>query len=64
LDKLKFWKSSDAKSEVANNQSFRIYVSAQDDKKTSSVQVLTREGGIDRSPQAMRVLNLLLEQLR
>jgi len=60
LSKLAFWKSSDP---VANSKvQYRIHVS--DDGGKSGVQVLSAEGGADRSDTAKRILALLLQQLQ
>ena len=61
LSKLAFWKGS-AKSPVSREQ-YRIHVADAADGK-STVQVLTNEGGVDRSETARRILNLLQQQLQ
>lgn len=61
LDKLAFWKSSGSKS-VDSKIQYRIYV--RDAGNSSSVQVLTREGGVEKSDTAVKILNLLYEQLK
>lgn len=60
LSKLIFWKGSeDSKSKQSQ---YRIHVKATGDSTT--VQVLTREGGIDRSDTSRRILGLLHDQLK
>ena len=58
LSKLKFWDSS----KPTANQQFRILVQGADD--ASTVQILTREGGVDNSETAKRILDLLYDQLK
>jgi outer membrane protein assembly factor BamC len=58
LSKLKFWDSG----KPAANQQFRILVQGEGD--TSTVQVLTREGGQDNSETAKKILGLLFDQLK
>jgi outer membrane protein assembly factor BamC len=60
LSKLMFWKGS-AADKPAQAQ-YRIQVKAMGE--TTTVQVLTREGGIDRSETSKRILGLLYEQLK
>jgi outer membrane protein assembly factor BamC len=60
LSKLAFWRSS--KSDIDKSPQYRIYVKAAGD--TSSVQVLTREGGVDNSDTSKKILGLLYEQLK
>ncbi len=60
LSKLAFWKSSEP---LANSRTqYRIYVS--DGGAGSVVQVLSSEGGADRSETARRILGLLQQQLQ
>jgi outer membrane protein assembly factor BamC len=60
LSKLAFWKSSDP---VASSRvQYRIHV--RDGGAGSVVQVLSTEGGTDRSETARRILSLLLQQLQ
>jgi outer membrane protein assembly factor BamC len=59
LSKLAFWKSSEP---VATKVQYRIHVG--DAGQQSKVQVLTSEGGADRSETARKILALLLEQLK
>jgi outer membrane protein assembly factor BamC len=60
MSKLTFWKSSDP---VANSKiQYRIYVG--DAGPQSTVQVLTPEGGADKSDTAKKILALLLQQLQ
>ena len=58
LSKLKFWDSS----KPAANQQFRILV--QGEGEASTVQILTREGGVDNSESARKILGLLYDQLK
>ena len=60
LSKLMFWKGS-AADKPAQAQ-YRIQVKA--GGETTTVQVLTREGGVDRSDTSKRILGLLHEQLK
>ena len=60
LSKLMFWKGS-AADKPAQAQ-YRIQVKTTGEATT--VQVLTREGGIDRSETSKRILGLLYEQLK
>jgi outer membrane protein assembly factor BamC len=60
LSKLKFWKSSD--SDKPTQSQYRIHVTKAGD--STSVQVLTREGGVDKSDTSKRILGLLFEQLK
>ncbi|HEX8963929.1 MAG TPA: outer membrane protein assembly factor BamC [Rhodocyclaceae bacterium] len=59
MSKLMFWKKADP----LQNQQFRIYVKGVNDS-TSTVQVLTREGGVDKSDTSKKILGLLYEQLK
>jgi outer membrane protein assembly factor BamC len=61
LSRLAFWKGSDDKP-VDSKIQYRIYVKESSD--ISTVQVLTREGGVERSETAVKILNLLYEQLK
>lgn len=58
LSRLKFWDSG----KPAANQQFRILVKGEGGE--SSVQVLTREGGVDNSETAKKILGLLYDQLK
>lgn len=58
LDKLSFWKSSDP----ATAKQYRIHVA--EAGQQSVVQVLTSEGGTDRSETARKILDLLYQQLK
>jgi outer membrane protein assembly factor BamC len=60
LSKLAFWRS-DAKPAPTGSQ-YRIYVNGPD--ATSTVKVLTREGGTDTSASARKILGLLFQQLK
>ena len=59
LSKLAFWKG---KSDPMANTQYRIFVKGQGD--ASSVQVLTREGGVDKADSSKKILGLLYEQLK
>ncbi len=60
MSKLMFWKGG--KSDPTQNMQFRIYVKGEGD--VSGVQVLTREGGIDKTDTSKKILGLLYEQLK
>lgn len=60
LSKLNFWKSSDP---VASDKvQYRIHVS--ESGQNSTVQVLSSEGGTDKSETAKKILALLYQQLQ
>lgn len=56
--KLAFWRSDSKESKVQ----YRIFV--KDAGNISTVQVLSKEGGVDRGEVPQKILNLLFEQLR
>ena len=60
LSKLNFWKGSDPA--AVKREQYRIYVA--DAAGRSSVQVLTSEGGTDKSETARKILGLLQQQLQ
>jgi outer membrane protein assembly factor BamC len=60
LSKLMFWKG---KGDPMQNMQFRIFVKGFGEE-TSTVQVLTREGGVDKSDTSKKILGLLYEQLK
>ena len=60
LDKLAFWKSN--KTDVKESAQLRILVKGESD--TSTVQVLTREGGVEKSDTSKKILALLFQQLK
>lgn len=60
LSKLAFWKSSEAP--ASSRVQYRIHVSDADGK--SVVQVLSNEGGTDKSETAKKILGLLVQQLQ
>ncbi|MFA4969343.1 MAG: outer membrane protein assembly factor BamC [Sulfuritalea sp.] len=60
LSKLMFWKGGAA--DKPTQAQYRIHLKTTGD--TTTVQVLTREGGIDRSDVSKRILGLLHEQLK
>jgi len=59
MSKLMFWKG---KPDPTRNMQYRIYVKGEGD--ASAVQVLTREGGVDKSDTSKKILGLLYEQLK
>lgn len=59
LSKLAFWRDDKA---IESSDVYRIYVRAEGD--VSTVTVLSKEGGEDRSTTAKRILQLLQEQLK
>jgi len=60
ISKLMFWKGgSDDK---PNQAQYRIHIKTTGESTT--VQVLTREGGVDKSDTSKRILGLLYEQLK
>lgn len=60
LDKLSFWKSSEPVG--SGKPQYRIHVS--ESGQNSVVQVLSSEGGTDKSETAKRILSLLYQQLQ
>ena len=60
LSKLAFWRSS--KPAVQAGSQYRIYLKGAD--SATSVQVLTREGGVDTSESARKILGLLHQELK
>ncbi|QDX79824.1 hypothetical protein B9N43_00200 [Denitratisoma sp. DHT3] len=60
FSKLMFWKSD--KPVTIDNARYSIHVKSSAD--ATSVQVLTREGGVDKSETSRKILNLLHEQLK
>ena len=60
LSKLMFWKGG--KADASQNAQFRIQVKGAGD--TTTVKVLSREGGNDQSDTSKKILGLLLEQLK
>jgi len=59
LSKLAFWKSDASK---VTAEQYRVVVSQGGER--SQVQVLGKDGGVERSPTARRILSLLHEQLK
>ncbi len=59
LSKLQFWKGSGDK---VTAEQYRVLISQGGDK--SQVQVLGKDGGVDRSQTARRILSLLHDQLK
>lgn len=60
MSKLMFWKGS--ASDKPTQAQYRIHLKQEGESTT--VQVLTREGGVDRSDTSKRILGLLYEQLK
>jgi len=60
LSKLAFWKSS--KPDINQSPQYRIYVKSVGN--SSTIQVLTREGGVEKSDTSRKILGLLLDQLK
>ncbi len=60
MSKLMFWKGGAG--EKPNQAQYRIYVKTTGE--STAVQVLTREGGVDKSDTSKRILGLLYEQLK
>lgn len=60
LSKLAFWKGKSGDADAQTQ--YRIFL--RDDGAVSTVQVLSREGGVDRSETARKILALLYEQLK
>lgn len=60
LSKLAFWRGSD--SGKPTQAQYRIYLKAEGE--ATRVEVLSREGGVDRSETSKRILGLLHEQLK
>lgn len=61
VSKLMFWKSDAPK--VDPGARYRIYVKGSGDA-ASTIQVLTREGGVEKSDTSKKILGLLYEQLK
>ncbi|MDR1853845.1 MAG: outer membrane protein assembly factor BamC [Azoarcus sp.] len=59
LSKLAFWRSSD---KAKNGDEYRLRIEGRGD--WSSVTVLTRDGTLDKTPTAQRILSLLQQELR
>lgn len=59
MSKLAFWKGDDKSDSKIQ---YRILV--KDQGSSCTVQVLSREGGVDRSDTAKKILGLLYEQLK
>jgi outer membrane protein assembly factor BamC len=60
--KMAFWRSKEDKTKVENQSRYRVQVKTNAD--ASQVQVLTAEGGVDKSDTAKKILSILLEQLK
>jgi outer membrane protein assembly factor BamC len=60
LSKLAFWESD--KPGASDKMQYRIHVKS--DGANSAVEVLTREGGVEKSESAKKILGLLHEQLK
>lgn len=59
---LMFWKGDDKPNPASAAGKYRIHVKGSGENTT--VQVLSSEGGVDKSETSKRILNLLLEQLK
>lgn len=59
--KLAFWRSND-KVKVENQSRYRVQVKA--NGEATLVQVLTAEGGVDKSDSSKKILSILQEQLK
>jgi outer membrane protein assembly factor BamC len=59
---LKFWKGIEKTGAIDATARYRVHVKTEGD--TSTIQVLTREGGVDKSETSKRILGLLQEQLK
>ena len=63
FSKLAFWRSNDSKDgRPASDIQYRINVKGEGNN--SVVQVVTREGGVDKSDAARKILGLLNDQLK
>ncbi|MFY9326869.1 MAG: outer membrane protein assembly factor BamC [Georgfuchsia sp.] len=62
VSKLAFWRSKPDKTKIENQSRYRVQVKASGDN--SQVQVLTAEGGLDKSDTAKKILSILQEQLK
>ncbi|MFA7268732.1 MAG: outer membrane protein assembly factor BamC [Sterolibacterium sp.] len=60
LSKLAFWKSS--KPDLNQTPQYRIFIKARGN--SSIIQVLTREGGVEKSDISRKILGLLHDQLK
>ncbi len=61
LSKLMFWKSD--KPDAGDRIQYRIYIK-DEGEVSSSVQVLSREGGVEKSDTSKKILSLLYDQLK
>jgi outer membrane protein assembly factor BamC len=59
LSKMAFWKKSDS---ASSQTQYRVFV--RDEDSFSTVQVLSREGGVDQSETSKKILALLYDQLK
>ena len=62
MSKLAFWRSKEDKTKVENLSKYRVSVKGSGD--VTQVQVLTADGGVDKSDTAKKILSILLEQLK
>ncbi|MDD5175799.1 MAG: outer membrane protein assembly factor BamC [Sterolibacterium sp.] len=60
FSRLAFWKSS--KPDLSQTPQYRIHIKSAGN--TSTIQVLTREGGVEKSDISRKILGLLFEQLK
>lgn len=62
VSKLAFWRDKDDKAKIENQSRYRVQV--KDNGASSLVQVLTAEGGVDKSETAKKILGILVDQLK
>lgn len=63
VSKLAFWrKSAEDKTKIENQSRYRVQVKAAGE--SSQIQVLTAEGGVDKSDTSKKILSILLDQLK
>lgn len=60
MSRMAFWKGNDKG--LSKNSQFRIYIKGNGD--SSTIQVLTKEGGVDAGDVSGKILSLLHEQLK
>jgi outer membrane protein assembly factor BamC len=63
LSSLAFWRSDEKPSAAGGKAQYRIQVK-EEGTSSSIVQVLSAEGGVDRSETSKKILGLLLDQLK
>ena len=63
FSKLAFWRGSDkTKSKIENKSRFRVFLKAADD--VTQVQILSSEGGVEKSDASREMLSILAGQLK